>query len=106
MHISQTSKLPVSGPKSVRPTLAEALLSARETKVLETGPGVLSATPGIFAREFPGQRGVIVADAVSFRVAGQRVLELMDQAALTGTAPFLYAESPLPAEHTFVEKLE
>jgi glycerol-1-phosphate dehydrogenase [NAD(P)+] len=106
MHISPTTKLLFPTPNTPRPTLAEALLSARETKVLQTGPGALVAVPEVFVREFPGQRALIVADTASFHVAGRKLLELMDQAKLTGSAPFIYPDRPLPAEHAFVEKLE
>jgi len=70
------------------------------------GPGVVANAAELFRREFPGRRAVIVADPASFRVAGDRVQGLFSQAGLLGTDAFVFAESPLPAEFTFVEKLE
>lgn len=106
MHILQPSISRFSAASPSRLSLADALQSARETKVLQVGPGVLRDLPEIFRQQFPGQRAVIVADHASFHVAGQQALQLLDQAGLNGATPFLFTEVPLPAEHSFVEKLE
>src|SRR5687768_1478125 len=86
-------------PLARRISLAEALGSACDTKVLRVGPGVLDAVPQVFASGFPGKKGVVISDAASFSAAGQRVSHLLQAAGLEATSPFIYPERPLPAEH-------
>mgnify|MGYP000138393556 CR=1 FL=1 len=43
-----------------RLSLSEALASARETRDLTLGRGVVNETAAVFARHFPGRRAVIV----------------------------------------------
>ena len=43
-----------------RLSLSEALASARETRDLTLGRGVVNETAAVFARHFPGRRAVII----------------------------------------------
>lgn len=89
-----------------RLTLDEALSSARETRALLVGAGVLPETARLFHQHFPGQRAAIVADETTFRVAGQAVAEAFAVAGIATVAPFIFRDPALYAEFRFVEQLE
>lgn len=89
-----------------RLTLAEALASARETRALLVGPGVLRDTPRVFRAHFPGARAVLVADPTTFRVAGEAVAAAFTAAGIAALPPFVFADPGLYAEIKYVEQLE
>jgi glycerol-1-phosphate dehydrogenase [NAD(P)+] len=87
-------------------TLVEALNRASETRTLEIGPGVLRQTPRIFAKHFGQQPALVVADANTFRAAGQAVAEAFRAAQQPMLEPFFFSAPGLYAEYSFVEQLE
>jgi glycerol-1-phosphate dehydrogenase [NAD(P)+] len=87
-------------------TLAEALSSARETRALIIGRGVLGETPRVFRDHFQGGPAVIVADERTFAAAGRAVAEAFATAGITCLAPFIYTAPALYAEIHFVDQLE
>jgi glycerol-1-phosphate dehydrogenase [NAD(P)+] len=87
-------------------TLAEALSSARETRALIIGAGVLRETAHVFKTHFPGSRAVIVDDERTFAVAGREVGQALAAAGISCVAPFVYNDPALYAEIRFVEELE
>ena len=89
-----------------RLSLAEALASARETRALLVGRGVVHDTARVFREHFPAARAVVVADSHTWRVAGEAVLASLRAAAIATTPPFVYDDPGLYAEHRFVEELE
>jgi glycerol-1-phosphate dehydrogenase [NAD(P)+] len=91
---------------SVALSLAEALSAARETRSLEIGAGVKSATPRIFREQFGERSAVVVADSNTYRAAGQAVAEAFRAAGHPTLEPFLFRTPDLYAEHRFVEELE
>lgn len=91
------------GPKL---SLDEALRSARETRALVVGNGVLHDTGRVFAQHFPGSRAVIVADVTTYGLAGNSVRDALTGAGVACIDPFLYNDPTLYAEFRFVEQLE
>jgi glycerol-1-phosphate dehydrogenase [NAD(P)+] len=91
---------------AVKLTLAEALSSARETRALIVGSGVLSETARVFTEQFPAQRAVIVADVQTFQLAGNHVIAALEAAGVQCLPPFLYDDPALYAEFRFVEMLD
>lgn len=87
-------------------SLAEALSSARETRALVVGNGVLRDTARVFQEQFPGCRAVIVADEQTFPLAAKAVGEALAAAGVNCVAPFIYKDADLYAEFRFVETLE
>src|SRR5689334_335526 len=87
-------------------TLADALSSARETRVLVVGSGVLRETASVFNAQFPGCRAVIVSDGQTFALAGRTVSETLAAAGVSSVAPFIFRDPALYAEFRFVEELE
>ncbi len=98
-----TSTTPGRTPKL---SLAEALSSARETRALLVGRNVLADTPRVFAEHFPGARAVVVADGVTFTIAGGAVNDALTKAGISCEKPFTFAAAGLHAEFTHVEELE
>lgn len=93
-------------PVAPRLSLDEALRSARETRALVIGHGILGDTARLFREQFPQQRAVIVADETTFRVAGLAVGESLTRAGVPALPPFLFRDPSLYAEFRFVEQLE
>jgi glycerol-1-phosphate dehydrogenase [NAD(P)+] len=103
----------MSAPLTVVPSapaeklsVAEALESARETRALVIGHGVLHEVGRLFKEHFPGSRAVIVADDMTFGFAGKHVQEMLTAAGVTCLPPFIYADPALYAEFRYVEQLE
>lgn len=109
MSSSSRHLLPGSSPAGQaqgKLTLAEALRSARETKVLEIAPAILSRVPAVFSLQFPGAHAVVVSDPVVFDIAGRAVQDTLAGAGLVRQPPFLFSDPGLYAEHEFVARLE
>lgn len=87
-------------------TLAEALSSARETRALLVGSGVLREVAAVFNAQFPGRRAVIIADERTFALAGRVVAGGLAAAGVGCAAPFIFRDPALYAEFRFVEELE
>jgi glycerol-1-phosphate dehydrogenase [NAD(P)+] len=87
-------------------SLDEALSSARETRALIVGSGVLRDTGRVFAEQFPGSRAVIVADTQTLALAGESVRESLTAAGVRCIEPFQFTDPALYAEFRFVEQLE
>lgn len=84
----------------------EALESARETRALLIGPHMLDRVPSLFRETFPGKEAIVVADATTWKVAGEKVQMHLERAGIDCHSPFVFAESRPYAEYGNVEKLE
>ena len=95
-------------PPATQPSLSltEALSSARETRALVVGRGVVRETARVFAQHFPGHQAVVVADQNTLPVAGQPVLAALRAAGLAVVEPFVFTDPGLYAEFRFVAQLE
>src|SRR5262245_30965923 len=87
-------------------TLSEALRSARETRVLEIGSGILSRTASLFREQFGGRPAMVVSDSLTNTVAGHGVLESFRAASHPCPEPFIYSDPKLYAEFGYVTPLE
>jgi len=97
----------MSIPPATKLSLAEALGSARETRALVVGPGVLGETARVFQAQFPGQRVIVVADAQTYPLAAEAVHAALQAAGCAAEiAPFIYRDPALYAEMRFVDQLE
>jgi glycerol-1-phosphate dehydrogenase [NAD(P)+] len=89
---------------SKRPTLAEALAAAKDTRSLEIGSNILQKTPEIFRQHFGDKPAVIIADANTFEAAGRIVCDAFQQN-FQCLEPFIFADPNLYAEHKFVAEI-
>lgn len=87
-------------------SLDEALNSARETRALEIGTGILSKVPGLFSAQFPNATAVLVADQNTFPLVGEQVAARLKNAGQKSLPPFIFNDPKLYAEHGFVVALE
>lgn len=90
---------------SKRPTLAEALAAAKDTRCLEIGSRILHKTPENFRQQFGDKPAVIVADASTFEAAGRTVHEAFERNNQC-LEPFIYSDPNLYAEYKYVEELQ
>lgn len=93
-------------PAATKLTLSEALASARETRGLVIGRGVVRQTAQVFAEHFPGCRAVVVMDRNTLPIAGQAVLAALEAAGIASLDSFIYHDPALYAEFRFVAQLE
>jgi glycerol-1-phosphate dehydrogenase [NAD(P)+] len=88
------------------PSLAEALKAAADTRALEIGPDLLKNAPQFFHRSFGQHPAIIVADANTFAVAGQKAFDTFRHAGHPCLDPFVYSDPSLYAEHKYLIELE
>jgi glycerol-1-phosphate dehydrogenase [NAD(P)+] len=85
--------------------LKDALAAASETKALRIGWGVLHEVAKLFAEQFPSQQAVIIADNTTYKIAGEKVSQLLDEENIRQLEPFIYTDANLYAEYSFVDQL-
>src|SRR5437764_32451 len=92
--------------KSSAVTLSEALRSARETRALEIGTGILSRTAAVFREQFGERTAMVVTDSITKEIAGQAVLESFRARTHRCLEPFVYTDPKLYAEFGYLLQLE
>lgn len=103
----ETSKPPSALPAPpARPSLAEALAAATDTRDLRMGSGVVQRVAETFHLQFPGEKALVICDPVTWSVAGEAAHRELHLAGLASTPPYVLADPGLFAEHRFVEELE
>ncbi len=85
--------------------LNDALAAASETKALRIGSGILSQVADLFTEQFPNQKAVIIADTITYEIAGEKVHQLFDEANIEQLTPFIFNDPHLYAEYAFVDQL-
>ena len=85
--------------------VATALKSASETKALEIGQGILKQTSSLFKTQFPGKTAVIVADTITFKVAGDTLYEQFKNDGIWQEEPFIFKDPEIYAAYNYVEEL-
>ncbi len=83
-----------------------ALQRTTDTKDLIIGAGVVARTAEMFAKLFPGQTAIIVADLNTWEVAGKAVFASLEAAGISQEKPFIFTDEELYAEWQHVEKLQ
>ena len=83
-----------------------ALQRTTDTKDLIIGAGVVSRTAEMFAKLFPNEKAIIVADKNTWEVAGKTVLASLEAAAVPYEEPFVFEDEELYAEWQHVERLQ
>lgn len=86
--------------------IERALQRTTDTKDLIIGPGVVSRTAGMFQKLFPGKTAIIIADTNTWRVAGEAVLQSLEEAGVPHVDSFVFDDPDLYAEWKFVEQLK
>lgn len=82
-----------------------ALKAANETRALRIGKGILIQVPELFKEQFPGRKAVIVADSITYRIAGKTVSEELKTAGIEQEDPFIFTDNDLYAEYKYVDQL-
>lgn len=82
-----------------------ALQRTTDTKDLIIGAGVVSRTAEMFAKLFPQQTAIIIADLNTWEVAGKAVFASLEAAGIPQEKPFIFTDKELYAEWQHVEKI-
>jgi glycerol-1-phosphate dehydrogenase [NAD(P)+] len=93
-------------PSATKLTLAEALESARETRALVIGSGVIQQAGRVFVEQFPGCQAMITSDESAFAAGGEMVQKALTDAGVICVPPLIFRDPALYAEFRFVEELE
>lgn len=82
------------------------LKRVRDTKALEFGVGAMKKIPAMFKKLFPGKTAVVVADAITYEIAGKSVQEYLENDGVDTESPFIFTDPGLYAEWSYLEQLE
>lgn len=85
--------------------IEQALEAACETGALRIGSGVMNEVASLFVELFPGKKAVIVADVITYDVAGRCVVDALRGAGIEQMEPFVFIDPDLYAEYRFVDQL-
>ena len=83
-----------------------ALQRTTDTKALVIGNDALPRSAEMFKELFPGKRAIIVADKITYRMAGEAVKNYFEAAGIVQDEPHVYGYDDSFAEWTYVEELE
>lgn len=86
--------------------IEQALQKTRDTRALILEKGAMERTAEMFKELFPGKKSVVVADNNTWKVAGKRVAEVLEEAGLKGAEPFIFDDPDLFAEWGFEQQLQ
>ena len=84
--------------------ITQALSTATDTKAIVQGRGIVDQTGTVFAEQFPGRRGIVVADGNTWDLAGEAVTASLKAAGVELEEPYVFPGTPtLYAGYTNVE---
>lgn len=86
--------------------LKEALESARDTVALKIDRNIIDQVPELLKINFEGKKAVVICDQTTYKIAGQKVFEILKQNNLTQMEPFVYQDPKPYADFDNVLKLE
>ncbi len=82
-----------------------ALKSASETKALIIGQDILKEASQLFNQQFAGKKAIIVADIITFGIAGKAVALQFEVNQIKQEDAFIYTDPELYAEYKYVDEL-
>ena len=83
----------------------KALKAASDTRALYIGSGILIKTSDLFKEQFPAKKAVIVADSITFDIAGKDVYSILKSAGIEQEEPFIFTDPDLYAEYSYIDQL-
>ena len=86
--------------------IERALERTTDTKDLFLGAGVVSRTGEMFAKLFPSQRAIIVADLNTWEVAGKAVFASLEAMGIEQEEPHIFTDEEFYAEWKHIESLK
>lgn len=86
--------------------IEQALNRARDTKALITGSNTVCRTAEMFNSIFPNCKAIIVADENTWKVAGQKAQESLDNAGIESLEPYIFESKDFYAEWQHIESLK
>jgi glycerol-1-phosphate dehydrogenase [NAD(P)+] len=85
--------------------IEDALAAASETRALRIGQGLLTEVAEMFSSQFPGQTAVIIADTITYKIAGEKVKQSLTTSGIAQIEPFIFTDPELYAEYRFIDEL-
>ena len=87
-------------------TIEDVLARATDTKMLRIGDGIINQAADIFKEVFPGKRPIVIADTITWEIAGKSVQKSFDDAGINSDTPHIFTDPALHAEWKFIEELD
>jgi len=85
--------------------VATALQSASETKALIIGQDKLKQTSQLFKEQFPDAKAIIVADIITFELAGKSLAKQFESNGIDQESAYIYTDPEIYAAYEYVEEL-
>ena len=85
--------------------IKQALEVSVATKALEFGEDILDRVPGLFNKFFPGQKAIVFADKITWKVAGERVFYELAKAGVPATT-FIITDDRFHPDWKYVEMVD
>ena len=83
-----------------------ALQRTTDTKALIIGNDALQRSAEMFKELFPGKRAIVVADKITYKLAGEAVKGYLAAAGIDQDEPHVFGYDDSFAEWTYIEELE
>ena len=85
--------------------IEQALKAADETRDLVLEPGAINDTARVFKEQFPEKQAVVIADSTTYKIAGQKVEEILTNNGIDLLPAYIFNEPDLYAEYSYIERL-
>lgn len=85
--------------------IKEVLTISKSTKALEFGENILDRVPAVLTKFFPGCKGIIVADKITWKVAGEKINEEFQKAAVPAVT-YIITDDHFHPDWKYIERLD
>lgn len=85
--------------------IEEALKFCTDTNDIIIGNGALEQVGSLFTRQFPHHRAKVIADKITYNIAGRKVCEILQANGIKQDDPYIFEDQNLFAEWAFIDRL-
>lgn len=85
--------------------IEEALKFCTDTNDIIIGNGVIEQVGSLFKRQFPLHRAKVIADRITYEIAGRKVVEILQSNGIEQDEPYIFEEQHLYAEWGYIDRL-
>ena len=82
------------------------LKKTSDTRALRIGVGAIRTAPAMFRRLFPSSAAVVVSDENTWKIAGEQLYNVLQDAGMPMSEPYIFKDPNLFAEWSYLEQLE
>ena len=75
------------------------LKKTSDTRALRIGVGAIRTAPAMFRRLFPSSAAVVVSDENTWKIAGEQLYNVLQDAGMPMVEPFIFKDPLLPSPY-------